>query len=193
MRVIARTIQQVSEDHYLLKLELIANRSAAAAAICEGGEYSLTPTGTYPPNNSATTAAAGVVYYGRAGTPAPELPTPGFVGNPNFPEYGTGGSPDFIGDCAASYVRVMVVGEGTLSVQTAIYSGSARGLQAQLLHTGAPTVTDQTQAGTTGDTFTFDVSTHGGTECIHWVDIVDDAAVCGGKFGFVGATWTQAT
>lgn len=151
-----------------------------------------TPSDTYLPLGSATTDADAVVYYGRAGSPAPETPTPGFVGNPNFPAYSGGGGPDYMGDCAASYVRVMVVGSGTLDVASATYSATPRNVTATLYHRdGTELVADDVQAGVTGDSFEFDVDTHDGVFCIHFVDLVDTGEVCGGKFGFAGASWVS--
>jgi hypothetical protein len=193
MRVLTRTLSQPSEEQYLLKLELAANASQAASAICSGGIYGLTPAGTYPPLNDAITDAQGVVYYLNPGEDYVEVPTPGIEGEWTFPEYG--GAVDYAGDCAENTLRVMVVGDGTLSIQTAIYSASARNLVAALHHSSETVgvyITDEYQEATSGTTFTFNVSTHAGVKCVHWVDITDTGAVCGGKWGFAGATWTPA-
>lgn len=162
---------------------------------CEGGEYAPTATGTYDPTNGPDADADAVVYYIRFGDAQPFEPDPDYTGNPNFPEYGAGGSPDYMGDCAGNTVRVMVVGAGTLVVSTTTYGGSPRNITANLQHydEGVPgPVSDDVQSGVTGDDFTFEVSTHDGAECIHWVDISDTGVVCGGKFGFAGADWTSS-
>lgn len=160
-----------------------------------GGMVSLV-SGTYPPNNSATTSADLVWYYEKPGTPAPD--TPGaHVGAWNFPSYGTGGSPDYAGDSASNTARCMVVGAGTLEIETATWAGAGagvRGLIAVLRHaTPGGDFDDETQTGDTGDTFTFVIDTHGDTKCVHWVDVQDDAALSGGKWGIAGATWDLDT
>jgi hypothetical protein len=193
LRALNRSVRQVSEEFYEVKLELSSGGQAGAPSVACESDYEDTASGTYAPTNDQF--SDGVIYYGRAGTPPPEVPTPGWEGNPNFPDYGSGGSTDYIGDCAESIVRVMVVGDGTLEIETAQYGGSAKNLLVRLYHrvSGAVSPTlDESQSGATGDTFTFDVSTHGGTECVHWVDMVDNGPGCGGKYGFAGAIWVLA-
>lgn len=148
-----------------------------------------TEAGTYPPLNSNTTDADGVVYYGSH----PLVPTPGFVGSGlSFPDFGTGGSPDFGGDCTGMGVYVMVVGSGVLEIETVRYTAD-RNVELTLSHGPDPVDDDEVQAGEAGDTFIFNVDTHGGTELIHWVFVIDDGPSCGDKFGFGGATWTPGT
>ena len=74
------------------------------------------------------------------------------------------------------------------------YAGVPHNLTATLLHGPLATpTTDETQSGVTGDTFTFSVSSHAGTECVHRVEIVERAPILGGgKFGFASATWTRS-
>ena len=38
----------------------------------------------------------------------------------------------------------------------------------------------------------FDISTHGGVNCTHWVDITDNGSGCGSKWGFVGIDWVAS-
>jgi hypothetical protein len=193
LRLLNRSVRQLSEEFYEVKCELSSAGAAGEPGVTCDSPYDETEAGFYPPINSVSADADAVVYYFRTGDPLPEQPDPDYVGNPNFFESGAGGSPDYLGDCAANTIRVLVVGDGTLAVETATYGGGPRNLNVALRHrtTGAPDpTTDETDTGVTGDTFTFNVSTHGGTECIHWVDITDDGPGCGGKFGFAGATWT---
>lgn len=147
-----------------------------------------------PLNDETTTNAGGNIFYLRGGTGTPEVPTPGWTGGDwHFGSMGAGGSPDFAGDCGGNYLRIVVVGDGTLAIETATYMGSPRGLTATLWHQHVGDVgptSDDIQTGDTGDTLTFTVSSHGQTECTHWVDLHDDGAACGGKWGFAGATWT---
>lgn len=189
MRVLTRTLSQPSEEQYLLKLELAANAGEAAAAICAGGIYGLTPAGTYGPLGDFF--SDGVVYYLNAGEDFPEVPTPGLEGEWSFPELG--GPVDYAGDCAGNHLRLIVVGDGSISITTAIYDANSKPLIAQLQHAGESVgvpVTDQYQEAESGTTFSFEVSSHAGTKCVHWVDITDAGGDCGGKWGFAGATWT---
>jgi hypothetical protein len=192
MRVLVRTLIQTSEEYYTLKLELAANASEAASAICDGGEYGLTPGGTYSPLGDVF--SDGVVYYLNFGEDFPEVPIPGYEGEWSFPEFGGGGGTDFAGDCAGNFLWFVLVGDGTLVVTTAIYGGNSKPLTATLQHTSSPAVyvVDSSQSGESGTTFNFNVSSHGGTKCIHFISITDDGGDCGGKWGFSGATWTPA-
>ena len=190
LRLLNRSVRQLSEEFYEVKCELSSAGAPGLPGEACVSDYEETPAGFYPPLNTNITDSDAVVYWGRPGTPAPFVPTPGHVGGTHFPEYGAGGSPDYQGDCTLAYFRIMVVGDGTLEIETAQYGGSGRALTATLVHQDPAETTDESQSGTTGDTFTFNVSTHGGTSCIHYVDISDTGAVCGGKFGFAGATWT---
>lgn len=196
MRVLTRTISNAdSEEFYTVKLELDHACPPGSAASCAGGEYPPTPSGSYPPLNGSATNADLFWYYAAAGDSPPEVPFPGHdAGGWGFAEYGTGGGPDFAGDCFTNEARAIVVGSGTVTIPTVVYGGGVRGLIVSLLHRepGAPDETiDETRTGNTGDTFTFDVSTHSGANCIHWVTVHDDGQTCGGKFGIGTATWVS--
>jgi hypothetical protein len=190
VRALTRSVSQVSEEYYDVKLEL-AGATSVAPDLCE-----TTTTGEFHPlggSEVTPNASGGNIFYLRPGLTYPEVPTPGFVGGWGFPLFGVGGSgtTDFAGDCTQSLLRFVVSGNGTASVSTATYAASARGLTARLHHrTGAEVITDETQTGTTGDTFTFTVDTHAGVNCYHWIDVIDNGGTCGGKWGFTGAEWT---
>lgn len=190
VRVLDRTVSdEESEQHYALDLTMEVPSDVSVAA-CE-----VTPSGMFDPlggSGSDANPSPGNVFYLRPGLFYPEVPTPGHQGTFHFPEWGSG--VDYAGTCTQSSIRVVVGGEGTLTVHTAIYSGTPRNLVARLIHaTGdGGYVYDETQTGVTGDDFTFDVSTHAGVNCYHWVDLTDAGPECGGKFGFAGAEWESA-
>jgi hypothetical protein len=197
LRVVSRSITQTSEvvpgtNNAVYQVQLVLVGSGLEpASICEASGFTLTAAGTYPPNGSATSAGTGNVEYWRPGTPAPYVPTPGFVGGWHFPIYG--GGTDYAGDCTENYLRCLVVGDGTITIRTSTYT-APRVLNAYLqhLHSGEP-FNDEILTGiATGNTITFQVSTHGGTYCTHWVDVTDDGGTCGNKWGFSGFDWTPA-
>lgn len=153
---------------------------------------SATASGSHGPNLGATTIAPGNVFYMKAGSADPGLvPNPGYAGSWNFPAYNSGGV-DHAGDCAGNVARCLVLGAGTITIHTATYSGSTRGLTASLYHvvSGTPTL-DETKVATTGDDITFTVSNHSGAYCAHYVNVTDDGATCGGKWGFAGFDWVS--
>lgn len=192
VRAMVRTVVEKAPGVYYVSGTAVP--TGVFTSLCTGGTYPETASGTYAPLNSGTTNASAVFYYTRPGLPNPIVPTPGFVGDLVFPEYGTGGGPDYAGDSGGNLISVMVVGDGTLSITTATYGGVPHNLSASLVHGAVGSTPDETQNGVTGDTFTFAVSSHGGTQCVHRVDITERAPILsGGKFGFAGATWTQRT
>lgn len=195
LRALNRTVREVSEDYYAVTLELVNPAPATAETACpptteSGSFYPLGGSGQIP------NPSGGNVIYGVPGILTPYTPEPGHIGSLHFAEYGAGGvgTVDYAGDCVQSIVRCIVVGDGTIDIHTATYAGSSRTLRARLMHQdpAAPdgVVVDETQLATTGTTITFNVSTHGGVDCTHWVDVIDDHTVCGGKWGFAGFDWT---
>jgi hypothetical protein len=126
-RILARTVRPLSPGptgaRYEIAMELAVLGPVPAPSPCEGGIYDLTEAGYYPPMGSETTAADGVIYYARPGTPAPFVPTPGHVGQWNFPVFGVGDGGSINGTVdtnisALNTVVVMVVGDGTLTFHT---------------------------------------------------------------------------
>lgn len=161
-----------------------------------GAETCTDPTAneTYGPNLSATSAGTGNVFYIKPGFTDPGLvPNPGYVGGWSFPAYNSGGV-DYAGDCTGSTARLLVVGSGAAVIHTATYGGSPRTVTATLQHwvLGTPTV-DSTVSGTTGSDIIVNVSTHGGVNCTHTIDVVDNGGTCGGKWGFAGFDWAQSS
>lgn len=195
MRVLTRTLVNTSEDHYLLRLELAVNPAAAASALCDAGAYPVTAGGYYPPLNSETTDAAAVVYYSRAGLATPEVPTPGFAGDWHFASLGSGGSPDRpVSGSLGNVCRLIVVGDGTLDVDTSDASAGAAGTWT-LNHRvpGDPNLTvDDSGAFTVGAALVINVVTHMGTRCVHMIDLSSTGPSGADGYSFAGATWTPA-
>lgn len=152
-----------------------------------------TEEGFYGPNNGDISAGTGNVHYFVSGSAAPFVVQPGYDGNWHFPAFGSGGSPDYAGDCTNSNARCVVVGDGTITIHTSVF-GASRTLQAVLKHlNGAVEVTDELQTGIPlGSDIVFNISSHDGEFCTHWVDVHDDGGGCGSKWGFSGFDWVPA-
>ena len=205
MRVASCTVRQVyGEDGnatgwYELALDLRAETPPGPAAPVIPDCVSIGPTDTQAllPNNGYVAAAPGNVFYDQVGgvvNPPLEGPDPGFTGVVGFPIFGAGGSPDQLGDCIGNFVQINVVGSGTLTVNCAQGTG-ARTLDMTLYHIADDNVTwiaDDARPAQDPDTpQEFDVDTHDGDKCFHWVLIQDDTGACGGKWNFVGADWVS--
>jgi hypothetical protein len=192
LRAIHRTTRELTPEVYELSFQLTTDNPAGGAA-CP----SPTPAGSYWPLGGVTETSTanpsdGVVYYLRAGIFSPIEPTPGHIGSWHFPLFGAGGEGtlDGAGTKVSNRLRFIVVGDGTMSIQTEVIH--VNGLIARLYHLDltAPVhnVLDATYFGDTGDEFVIPISTHGGAHCIHWVDVADDYAGAGG-WGWSGMTW----
>jgi len=196
MRVLSRTVTDVSEQDDMTYLHTIdvSRSTTLVTASCTGLTSSQTFTELGGSGSTPSVSTLGNVLYLRPGITYPDVVTPGHQGAWHFPEFGAG--VDYAGDCSQNRLRVLVVGDGTLTVQTVTYSASARNLVARLVHadSGAPTgyVVDETQYQATGTTFTFTVSTHNGVNCTHWVEVTDLGDICGGKWGFTASVWTAS-
>lgn len=192
LRVLKRNVVQDSELTYTIQVELVGSPSAGGASCssqtASGSFYPLGGSGVIP--NPSTT---GNVIYWRPGISIPEVVTPGHIGSWHFPTYQGGGSgtTDTMGTCVQNRVRLIVDGEGTMTIQTSSPGGSVD-LIARLFHAnGVEDVIDETQTVTSGASIVFDVSTHGGVNCTHWVDVTDQGP-CGTGWGFTSMAWVAA-
>jgi hypothetical protein len=196
MRVLSRTVRHAANSSpfaYELTLEMAAPGPQSAGAACSG----ITADGDYHPlggSGNTPNPSGGHVYYLRPGISYPETVTPGHQGVWHFPTYGAGGAGtvDYAAACTQNVMRCMVVGDGTMIVHTAEYTPApVSGIIARLTHRTSDGVYayDDVQTGVGGSDFTFAVSTHGGVNCTHWVDIRDQAEVCGTGWGFAGFEW----
>lgn len=189
MRVMQRTVRQLGPWDYELGLTLSGPSPTQEAEAL--GCADRTPSGFYPAMGSFTSDATGNILYLRPGIAGAIVPTPGFVGSGHFPGFGPGVY--YLGDCTESSVRCVVVGDGQMVIRTVTGPAGAAGrtISATLRHDDGGGFTDEAQSGILqGSTITFDISTHGGAQCTHWVDITDDGGPCGGTgWGFAGFTW----
>lgn len=192
-RVLQRTIRQDQQtaDFYWLDLELSPLPFVCPDATASQTFAVLNPT---TGNDNAPMDAVGSVAYCCPGRPCPVVPSPNFVGTAwRFHTWGTGGSPDMAGDCVGNHLRIIVVGDGTLTIPTVVGEGTTH-IRARLQHNvGGSPVTDEEQLGESGDTFIFTIDTEEMAHCINWVDIEERSVgdPCGGNaFGYGGdATW----
>ena len=208
MRVKERTVRHIGLDRYELALTLVGPAPSDVAVVGAPGAgtcSNLTPAGTYYPLGAVSGTANpsdGVVYYLRAGIGFPIEPTVGHQGHWHFAVYGVGGSgtTDYWGDCTTSTLRLMVGGDGTMTINLAEYAGNARTVSVRLMHhqygpgpigpTSGVDVLDQVWTHqTVGTPIEVPVSTHNGQNCTHWVDVRDDGPACGAKVGFESMEW----
>jgi hypothetical protein len=147
-----------------------------------------TDSGSFPPNNSGTSAGTGNVIYVRPGLTYPVVPTPGYAGDWHFPAYGSAGSPDLAGDCSQNTLRFIF---GGLGVATITMLPNGHNLQAVLQHIDGTIVVDAIKDIGPGGMVTFrTVACAPDATPYHWIDVSELAGPCGTKWGFVGATWT---
>jgi hypothetical protein len=218
MRVFSRTVKQLNSGDYELRLRLVGDADGTIGGVGAGNSCSaLTESGSYYPLGSdnpgvwnmgagPANVSDGVSYYLVPGMAWPIEPTPGAASSWHFATWDSGGAGtvDYPGSCTYSFLRVMVRGDGTLVIHTEVES-EAQTLSAILRHhvytdpdtlTGGVDVIDEVQTGiAVGSDITFDISTHDGQNCTHWVDVRDEGAGCGAGwgFGYAGSDWTLAS
>jgi hypothetical protein len=157
--------------------------------------YEATEAQTFYPlggsmETSHSNPSDGVVQYARPGIFYATVPTPGADGVWHFPLFGAGGAGtiDYAGDCAANQLRFVVVGPGTLTVQTEIYGGSPRPMAGAW---GPSPGGFENSIGTftSGDAVEFVID----GECANVVILTDGpGSPCGGKWGWSVAHWEAA-
>lgn len=210
-RVLYRQVNEISEDptasfEIEMDLDPIPPTCPDSTASQTFAPLSDTSPWNVPSTNKIISTVGNVLYL-IPGMTGPEIPTPGFVCTWHF--HATVAGVDYAGNCAANYLRVIVVGDGTLVINTAIgYNGGPDCLTAELKYRvpGAPAPTIiETQYGVAGDSFTFEIDTEEMTHCVNWVDIREQTTAekavtscvtpggCGHiMMGFVSADWTLA-
>ncbi len=190
-RVLYRTVIEISEDptaSFEIEMELDPQ-----PIVCPDA----TPDLTFPPLLGKNSDALGNLHYLVPGQGFPEVPAPFHHGGWHFPSYNRSGSGiDYAGNCVANRIRIVVIGDGTLTIPTLEgFGGHADGLSARLRYRAAdgtiPLVEEQ--IGVAGDTFVFNISTEDQLHCANWVDITDDQGSPCGHYAFgygpPGATW----
>lgn len=189
-RVMERTVRQVGPTTFELALRLSPMKVECPDATSGGLSF---PPLNPPPGDAAPSDALGNIQYLRPGAPGVEVPTPFFVGSWTGWIWGSGGSPDYGLGGAGNILRFIVVGDGVATIPTSVHVAPYH-LHARLQHRvgGATEVIDEEQEGTSGDTFTFTVSSEDRTICTHWIDVGRwDTEGPPGDAGYPGgATWT---
>jgi nucleoid-associated protein YgaU len=192
-RVVKRNVkqQQMTPELYVIDLELSPMPDVLEC------NYDLTEDGTYGllPNTSFYIHPSdGVLYYLRPGLYYPVAPTPGFVGNWHFGLYATGGV-DYMGDCVQNTLRIIVVGNGTMTIQTETYLGGVRGFGVWK-GKGAPSTLGPTEFignYSSGDAVEVVIDDAVDGDCVRIIDIKDVGGTgkggCGGKMGYSSVTW----
>jgi hypothetical protein len=215
LRIANRTVRQVSSGSglYEIAMDLRAEEPPDSATTGSGIASCSAQTASddfYPLGGSGDTSnpsPTGNVFYWQAGGshPITVADAIGHQGKTGFAIYGGGGvgTTDYLGDCVQSYVTCMVEGSGTMTISTAEYLGVDRTIQAILYHrqygageegntSSGINIVDETQYVAAGTPIVFDISTHGGTNCTHWVDVTDAGPTCGSKWGFSGFGWVAS-
>jgi len=204
VRILRRTVSQpqvgtdvggANEDWYQLVLDVSPQEGFVAA--CSDGD---TPHGTYYPlggsgSYARATTSSDISYYSRPGLAAPTTPTPGWSGSWNFGLMGAGGvgTIDYGGDCVQNSLRFILVGNGTLTIQTERYLGSIRGFDVYVTnpYTGVATYVG---AYNSGDAVAVVISGVASPTCVRYIDLQgfggDGHGGCGSKLGWSSAVWS---
>jgi hypothetical protein len=185
-----------TDDFYNLRLELSSPESGAGGgAACP---YELTEAQTFYPLGDLASQPGlfnanpsdGYVYYLRPGIFYPTVPTPGAQSYWHFNLYGVGGAGtiDYAGDCVQNTLQFIVVGAGTLTVQTEIYAASPRPM-AGSWGVSPDAYANSIGSFTSGDLVEFEIT----ADCVNIVRLYDGpGSPCGGKWGWSAAEWVPA-
>lgn len=177
---------------YDVALHLLPQEDAPASAC----GYDATPGGSFyplgqgPEGDSHSNPSDGVVQYARAGVYYAVTPMPGAESIWHFPQYGAGGAGtiDYAGDCTGNQLRFVLVGPGTLTVQTEIHASGVR----PMAGSWGPSpggFENSIGAFSSGTEVEFDIT----GDCANVVILGDGpGSPCGGKWGWSVATWVPA-
>lgn len=196
MRIVMCTPKPANEAATLYDIALELVGSVAPPELCPDP----TPSGTFYPlggagNDSNPSPGDGNLMYGSPGSAPPYVPTPGLIGDWNFPSWGAGGigTKDVAGDCVGNMIRLAVVGPGTVTFHTTAEAPHACPIVATRGHGGA---VDATTDHTAGDDIVVVLPVPSVDWCESWVAISDggDPEVgCGGAWGFTGVEWVAGS
>lgn len=184
-----------TDDWYNLKLDLSSPTPGGGGGACP---YEATEAQTFYPLGCTHTddpgfcwgLSDGVVSYLKPGIGWPVVPSPGSLGTFHFAVYGSGGpgTIDWAGDCVQSNLQFIVIGPGTLSVQTEIWEGAPRSMSGSWGES-PDAYAHSIDPFTSGDIAVFEIT----GECINIVRLYDGPDyVCGGKWGWSAAEWEPA-
>jgi len=197
-RVLRRRVTQPlnTDNDYDVQLDLSPQEGISVSCPYEAtAAGTFYPLGDQPPTGPSEWYAAnvsdGVTYYLRPGIFYPTVPTPGAESQWHFIAHvgaGGAGSIDYAGDCVQNTLQFIVVGPGTLTVQTEIYGGSARPM-AGSWGESPDAYANSIGMFTSGDEVEFTVT----GECANVIRLYDGpGSPCGGKWGWSSAEWVPA-
>lgn len=201
-RVMQRTVRQgLTPDRYTLDLKLSPQETSTT--VC--GSLALTLDGDYWPLGGATdffNATDGInpFYMCRPGLAFPVVPTTGFIGRWFFKTFGSsGGGPgtvDSAGDGVGNTLRAVVVGNGTLTVQTVNVEGVGTFNVTVKRQTNPGTPTSEsdftivsTTAYSTGDAYSVTIDDAVSPYC---VSIIEADTIASKDMGWSGGVWVSA-
>jgi hypothetical protein len=191
-RVIRRTvIQEQATDRYIIDMDLSPQEAAAPVPACSDGataDGTFYPLGGDPPGTgSPPNPSDGVVFYWRAGLEYPWTDDTGTVGGWHFSLLGNGGSGtiDYAGDCVNNRLIFVIVGNGTMTIQTEMYAATPKAMVVTIRGTDVQTFTS-------GDSVEVVIDDRTDGDCVTLVEIRDLGLACGGKWGWSQMDWVGA-
>lgn len=201
-RVLERRVKPILRDTApsVYRIGLRLSPQEPADPVCG---YPRTESGVYYPlgrvgngwgEEVTPNSSDGPAYYMRPGYFYPVQPMDNHNGAWHFPEFGVGGegTTDYAGDCVQNVLRFIVVGNGTMSIQTKAHWSGTRPIAASW-GTGANPGLHGLGGFTSGDVINVTIDdTSAPNDCVRVVQVVDGAgSPCGGKWGWSSMTWTQ--
>jgi hypothetical protein len=197
-RVKERTVKPLVTESpmYELRLRLAPQEAAPTPSTC-AGLYPDTPAGIYYPlggvNPCCTPNDVGtnIAYYFRSGWPEPWFPQPEYSGQWHFPTYGIGGvgTRDTFASGFGNVLKFIVIGSGTLTIQTSQWSGQSQPYTISVWSNtlGTPVNSGVIDSGVAGDSIDVEI-TADVDNCIHVIDLRADARTS----SYIGMGWAQA-
>jgi hypothetical protein len=195
-RILRKRITQPlnTDNDYNVAVDLSPQETALAPATCSADD---TDAATYFPlggsGNTPNLVGTNIAYYHRGGLTEPQAPDPAYQGSWHFPTYGVGGTgtTDYFASGMDNLLRFIVVGNGTLTIQTERWQGQPQPCTVVVEHVvaGIPQVVGSTLTGTAGEATEVEITTADDPDCIHLVNLKADLRVSGVH---IGMGWSQA-
>ena len=180
-----RVTQPLNTDGvYHAALDLVPQEEFEEVAVCE---FENTPAGTYYPlggaDGFANPVGTNIAYYIRAGLAGPYSgPNPDFIGRWHFSYQLDNGSPGGSGttDTFASgfgnSLQFLLVGNGTLTIQTEQWQGQEQPFTIEIVHVNADGSNEivGSDAGVAGQSIEVEVTTADDPACLNVVRLAAD-------------------
>lgn len=194
-RVLRRQLKPLLRDvaPAIYEMRLTLSPQEAPEPTCS---YPSTPAGYYYPlggDNPGIDIARpsdGIVFYCRSGLQFPNFPWVGFIGRWHFPTWGGPVSPDYFASGFGNELRFVIIGNGTLAINTVTYQAQPQPYTVLTNHVqanGSNLLVDS-QTGTAGDTTTIVISTASAPNCTHVVSLRADRRLNG---TYIGMGWSS--